>query len=254
MHIKKGNWRIDTKSLINIEWTGILPKLIIHERYENLIKWILRILTFIGIAISFITLDYITGIISSLLLFAFEQFLEKAVFEYTLFYIQPLPDFDIEYERWLTTGYFIMQDKSYLSKGYLNHIGPAYNDKEYAEKFFNYLRSWNDNLDEDQLNNINISIIIEDEQHYTMYFYPNQNKEEIENYFTKYKKKLALEKYGKRQQELIMQVIFYHKNLEQGSFFKSFIRDLEINPNFFFAPFYIENDNIVMIENQKILK
>lgn len=254
MHIKKGNWKIDTRTLINVEWKGIIPKLIIHEKFEKIITWTLRVLTFIGIATSFLTLPYEVSIIISILLFLIEQFFEKTLFEYTLFYIQPLPNFDIEYERWITTGYFLMQEKKYLLQGHLNYIGPAYNDKNYAEKFFTYIKSWNNNLDEDNQNNINISIILENEKYYTMYFYPNQNKEEINHFFSKYKNSLALEKYGKRQQEMVMQIIFYHKNLEQGLFFKNFISDLKITEEFFFAPFFIEGDNILMIDDLKIKK
>lgn len=254
MHIKKGNWKIDIRTFINLEWHGLFPKLIVHEKFENIIKWTLRILAAVGIATSFITLSYKIGIMVSIILFLIEQFLERTIFEYTLFYIQPIPDFDIEYERWMTTGYFLLHDKKYLAVGHLNHIGPAYDNKEYAHKFFSYIRSWNNNLDHDQANNINISIILEDEKYYTMYFYPNQNKEEINHFFSKYKDELALKKYGKRQQELVLQLIFYHKNLEQGLFFKNFISDLQIMPNFFFAPFFIENENILMIEELRIEK
>lgn len=254
MKFKKGNWKIDSKSLIRLEWNNKIPKLVIHEKYENIVKWILRTLSFIGIITAFLTFSYITGIIITLLIFVIEQFFEKTIFEYSIFYLFPIPDFDIEYEKWLTSGYFIIGDKKLLKQGYQNHFGPAYEDKNYAIKFFSYLREWNYNLDTDFENNICISLIIENETKYSTYFYPNSNRKQLEDYFMNYKEKMALKKYGKRQQEMIMQMIFWKRNQNQGTFFKEFINDLKDSSEYFFAPFYIENEKPIIIEELKILK
>lgn len=58
MKFKKGDWEINSKSFINIEWRKGMPKLIVHEKYESAVKWTLRILTVIGIATSAITLEW----------------------------------------------------------------------------------------------------------------------------------------------------------------------------------------------------
>lgn len=254
MKFRKGNWKIDSKSLIRLEWNKYIPKLIVHEKYEKIVKWILRIISFIGIATAFLTLSYILGIIVTLLIFIVEQFLENTIFEYSIFYLFPIPDFDIEYDNWLTSGYFLINDKNLLNQGYLNHFGPAYADKNYAIKFFNYLRLWNDNQNSDLENNICISLIIENDRKYSTYFYPNSNRKELENYFAKYKEEMALKKYGKVQQEMTMQMIFWKINQNQGEFFKNFTNDLHINSEYYFAPFYIENEKPKIIEELKILK
>jgi len=254
MKFRKGNWKIDSKSLIRIEWNKYFPKLIIHEKFENIVKWTLRILSFIGIATAFLTLPYEIGILTTLIIFITEQFLEKTIFEYSVFYLFPIPDFDIDYDNWLASGYFLICDKKLLNQGYLNHFGPAYEDKSYAIKFFNYLRLWNNDKISDLENNICVSLIIENNEKYSTYFYPNSNKKELENYFTKYKKEMALKKYGKVQQEMTMQMIFWKRNQNQGTFFKEFIKDLKINPEYFFVPFYIENKQPIIIEELKILK
>ena len=254
MKFRKGNWKIDSKSLIRLEWNKYIPKLIVHEKYEKIVKWLLRIISFVGIATAFLTLSYILGIIVTLLIFIVEQFLEKTIFEYSIFYLFPIPDFDIEYDNWLTSGYFLINDKNLLNQGYLNHFGPAYADKNYAIKFFNYLRLWNDNQNSDLENNICISLIIENDRKYSTYFYPNSNRKELENYFAKYKEEMALKKYGKVQQEMTMQMIFWKINQNQGEFFKTFINDLHINSEYYFVPFYIENEKPIIIEELKILK
>ena len=254
MKFRKGNWKIDSKTLIRLEWNKCVPKLIIHEKYEKIVKWTLRILSFIGITTAFLTLPYLIGILLTFVIFFVEQFLEKTIFEYSVFYLFPIPDFDIEYDNWLTSGYLLINDKKLLNQGYLNHFGPAYENKTYAIKFFNYLRLWNNSENTDLENNICISLIIENDQKYSTYFYPNSNRKELRQYFAKYKKKMALEKYGKEQQEMIMQMIFWKPNQTQGTFFKQFISDLKINSEYFFAPFYIENEQPKMVEELKILK
>ena len=66
---------------------------------------------------------------------------------------------------------------------------------------------------------------------------------------------MALEKYGKNQQEMVMQTMFWKKNISKGSFFYQFIDDLKISNEFYFAPSYLNaNRQPVLIEELKILK
>lgn len=256
MKIRKGNWKISLNSLFRFEFRGIIPKITFHEKFEKKIKWILRILTIIGIGTAFLTLSYLAGIIVTLSLFLIEQILERIVFEYTVIYLPDFPDFEIEYEQWLTTGYFLFneEERYRLLEDGLVYMGPAYDTSDYAAKFFSYIRSWNDNGDEDFDNRICISIIIENARQYSMYFYPRYNQELLNNYFKRYKDELALRKFGKQQQELVMSFIFWHRNLNQGEFFKKFCEDYIIKQEFYFVPFYIEGDEIKMIENLKVKK
>lgn len=256
MKIRKGNWKIDLRSFIRLDTTGKIPKLFIHEKFEVYVKWILRILSFIGIATAFITLDYVTGIIVTLVIFIVEQILERTIFEYTVFFIPKFPDFEIEYDKWLSTGYYVLQaeDRHLLLDGLYSFMGPLYEDKDYAEKFFTFIKSWNNYAPIDGDNSINISIIIEENSRYTMYFYPNYSQRILDQYFSKYRHRLALEKYGKQQQEFVMQFIFWHRNLTQGDFFHRFIEDYEITGVFYFVPFYLEDGEPKKLDHLKIEK
>lgn len=256
MKIKVGKWKVDTSTFIRMEWKKPFPKLVLHEKYEKGVKWILRILTLIGIATSILTLSPIYSLLLSIVLVLIEQFLERTIFEYSVFYISPLPDFDIDYSQWVTSGYLLLngENRKLLTKGYHNYFGPAYKDKNYAIKFFNYLRSWNDNQPIDSGNNICVSIIIENDEKYSVYLYPNTREEELDKYFSKYKEDMALKKYGKKQQELVMQTLFWKRNINQGNFFKQFIDDLKTSNEYYFAPFYVDKDNSIIIEELKILK
>jgi hypothetical protein len=256
MKIRKGNWRISIRSLIRIEVNNYIPKIIIHEKFENKVKWILRILLVIGIATSFFTFDYSTGIVITIFIFIVEQFLERAIFEYSIFFVPNFPDFKIEYEQWLSTGYYVLnaEERYHLLDGLYSYMGPLYKDKEYAENFFNFIKSWNNGEDKDLNNLINISIIHENQNKYTMYLYPNYSQEKLNNYFSKYKEALALKKFGKKQQELVFQFIFWHNNLNKGDFFYRFIEDFQISKTFYFAPFYFEDNQLKTIEKLRIEK
>lgn len=89
MKFKVGNWKIDSNSLVRLQWGKYYPKLIVHEKYETPVKWILRILAIIGIATSFLTLPYWGGIIMTLFLLGIEQLFERTLFEYSIMILQP---------------------------------------------------------------------------------------------------------------------------------------------------------------------
>lgn len=255
MKFRVGNWKVDSKSLVRLQWKKFYPKLIIHEKFEKPVKWVLRILTVIGIAASFLTLPYWSGIIMTFVLFGIQQLLEKTLFEYSVMILQPFPDFEIEYDQWLTNGYLLLNPEIKNHDGYLNYFGPAYADKDYAIKFFNYIRSWNQDNDKDEENNICISFIIENDVSYSTYLYANPNRKWLNPMFSNFQKSMRLEKYGKQQQSMVMQMVFW-KNLKmkQGMFFHQFRNQQKNNQPFYFVPFYMDNGNPIPVERLRVWK
>ena len=65
-----GRIRIDKKK----------KRIILHEKYEKAVKYILRALTFIGIVSSVLTLPVYLSLILSIILVAIEQILERTGF------------------------------------------------------------------------------------------------------------------------------------------------------------------------------
>lgn len=253
MKIKIGDWKVDSRTLIRVEWRKYYPKLVIHEKFEKYVKWILRILTFVGILTSFLVLPYVAGIIVTLSLFVIEQFFERTLFEYSVMILQPFPEFEVDYNQWLTNGYFLLNPEVQDHDGYYNYFGPAYADKDYAIKFFSYIRSWNQDEDIDDENNICISFILEEDNTYSTFLYANTERKWLKRMFTDYEKAMQVEKYGKAQQSMIVQMIYW-KNLKivEGMFFTKFLAQQKNDDKFYFAPFYIDNDNLVLIDELKV--
>lgn len=202
--MKKQKFKPSRKSLISIRWKKFLPRLIIHEKYEKFIKWALRVLTLIGIISSVITLYWYFSLIVAIALVLIEQFFERSIFQYTTIYVQPLPDFEYKPEEWTSMifGYPVNENDNSPKI-----IGCGFKTEGYAKKFFNLIEQWNYNNLIDKNNNICISFIVENEKEYSTYLYSNLERKTIGKFFKFTKKTSRLEKYGKEQQELIVNFI-----------------------------------------------
>ena len=74
---------IDSRTLIRFEWKKFYPALIVHEKYENIVKWILRSIAFVGIALSVVSIPiWFISLGIALLILGVEKFFEKIIFEY----------------------------------------------------------------------------------------------------------------------------------------------------------------------------
>lgn len=241
MKIKIGtDLYVNSNTLIRIEWRKWYPALVIHERFEKVVKWILRVTAFVGIATSVISInEWYISLGLSLLIFLLEQFLEKTIIEYTAMVFQPLPDFEVEYGQWKTNGFMIPKERTKID---LAHFGPSYLSEEYAEIFFNYLRSWvNDSSNDDKENSLVVSLVIEPNEKYTTYFYANLGRKRLDYMFKAIENSSKLEKYGKRQQNFIAQLFYWHTlDFKDGYYIKQFLEFQKSNDPFYFTPSVIQ--------------
>jgi hypothetical protein len=207
MKIKiKNKLLVELNSLVRIEFKHLIPSLIIHERFEKYIKWVIRILTVIGIAVSVITIPvWYYSLTLAIAIFGVGQFFERAVFEYSTMVVLPLPDFAIDYSQWKTNGFMLPHVLSDENRCYM---GPSFQDRGYAIKFFNYLKQWNWDRDIDDENIIVVSIVMEPDSKYTTYIYSNPGRKSLDEVFSSEAEKNKLSKYGKKQQKLFTQMIF----------------------------------------------
>ena len=155
----------------------------------------------------------------------------------------------------MTNGYLFPNPQYKQEYNLFNHFGPAYKDKKYAIEFFTYLKSWNQDSENDIDNNICLSFVLEDDKSYTTYLYANPNRKWLDKMFTDYREKTKYDKYGKNQQSMVMQMIYW-KNLKlvDTSLFPKFLEEQKADEKFYFVPFYLDNDKLVAIEELKIAK
>ena len=241
------NIKVDSSTLVRLEWRKFLPVLIVHERFENKVKWILRTVAFIGMATSLITIDkWYFSLGLSILIFLVEQFLEKTIFEYTTFVVQPFPDFTIDYSQWKTNAFMIPMAEN---KEDLCYVGPSYQDKEYAIKFFNYLKSWNSANNVDTDNNIVLSFIIEPNERYSTYLYANTERKNLNEIFKTAAEQSKFDKYGKKQQQFVMQMVYWHTlDFKDGYYIKQFLEFQKPSEKFYLTPSVVPKDEGGQVE------
>ena len=228
-------------SFISLRIINRLPRLVIHEKYENSVKGILRVLTILGIVTSIISIPlWYISLLIALVFFIVEQFFEKAIFQFTSIYVQPLPQFEYDTSEWkgMVFAFPLLPNSVDLIS-----VGCAFKTKEYAESFFKYLKQWNYNQNEDKDNNICLSFIIEDDENYSTYIYPNPFRDIVSKTFKKIADSLKFEKYGKEQQQLVAQFLFcklfpYGENSQLNNF----IKKQDQKKPFILRPFIMHNN------------
>ena len=193
------------RSLVNLRIERGLPRLIVHEKYEKSVKWTLRTLAAIGIVASVIAFPvWYLGLSFAVLMFLIQQFFERAIFQYTSIYVQPLPDFTYNPDEWKGMAFAFPAKPEDTD---LNVVGCAFASLEYAQKFFSLVQAWNSNEAEDRDNNICLSFIVENEKEYSIYLYPNPDRKIVTKFFDQAEEQFKYEKYGKRHQKLIMHMV-----------------------------------------------
>lgn len=255
MKIRLKGLRIDTHFLFRIEWKLPLPKIYFHERFEKPAKWTTRIITAVGIGVSFLALPTLIDFVVALVLLAFEVIVENIVFEYSVIIIQPPPEFKVDESQWITNGYLFPEPEYKEEYNLQIHFGPVYQDEAYAKQFFDYLKSWNLDNCEDKENNICLSFVMEADNSYTTYIYANPDRKWLDAAFNEYREDAKYEKYGKGQQSIVMQMVYW-KTLpnKKGTLFYSFQSVQDANSEFNFCPFYMEEEKPIAIESHIIKK
>jgi hypothetical protein len=244
----KSGWKINTSTLIRFEIRKGIPKLIIHEKFENSIKWILRFIAFVGIATSIITIDkWYFSLLLSIIIFLVEQFFETTTFEFTTFYFSKIPSFNHNSEEWFTNGFLIPVG----SHENIAFWGPTFKTKEYAIQVFDYfIDCIGSNQDVDD--KIKITLIIDEKFYYTLIsYYPDEKK--LIAGFNEMENELKYEKKGKIQQKFLGVYLYSKRNLKSENL-QYLLNYLNDNPNYIFLPSILENNKPVFLFEHQIKK
>ncbi|MGB2814984.1 MAG: hypothetical protein WBC50_00605 [Dehalococcoidales bacterium] len=248
-------WHNRRKTLITLRWKRGIPRLVIHEKYEKLVKWSLRAVTVMAIvsSIGFMPIWYFE-LVLAIVIVAVEQFIERSVFLYTIFYWQPLPDFKWDIgQEWVSMGF-----ASPVPRGEreLNVVGPVFKIESYAHEFFELLRRWNYDYQEDRENNICLSFVTVNDG-YFVFIYPNLARHTIKETFSEIEEMKKIEKYGKEPQPFVVQFIFCkHFTYASNSMFNKFWQEQPEGQPYWLQPFIQNSDGTcrILFSEKPILK
>ncbi|MCK9569250.1 hypothetical protein M0R72_09955 [Candidatus Pacearchaeota archaeon] len=234
-------------------------RLVLNEKYEKAVKYTLRISTFLGIISSVLTLPIEFSLIISILLVLIEQILEKTIFMFNTLFVQPIPaPEDLKKAEWYANRFGFIQgnvaDKKFL-------VGLVFKDKEAGKKIFECISAWNNLETWDMEDNIKLSFIIEDDQNYSTYLYPSENRKIMKKFWSKIRKN------GKQHNKLIYMLImckvfpygkdssFYKFKKEYEDFYLFTINGKpQEYKQFTLEGFYIENGKMIPLDNPPIQK
>lgn len=227
-------WIRQRQTLIDIRFDGIIPKITLNEKYENLIKFIIRIFTIAGFIMIFISLPYFMNIILSLILFTFEQILERVLFSFTSLFIHPIPNYDGD--NWLGMGFLYREDDY--------EISILFNEPDNAKDVYSCIKAWNYNNDIDSENNIKLSFVLEEDGlTYTVYIYPNPDRKIAKEAFKEMEHERRLKGDRSEHKPLSLMVVMAKQFDLTGSTFEDFMTVFRKDSEYFLSAWYLINGN-----------
>lgn len=192
-------WNNNRKLKIQLTRNVKIPTIKINEKHEKTIKRIVRTITVIGILISIISFsDWYYSLGVTIVLFIVDQFFEKVLFTYTVMLVQPFPK-KWDGSKWslMAVGYF--EDHYVLAFGF--------DSKVVADDFFDTLLSWNDGKTIND-GDVCLTLVLENSNNYSVHVYPLMQRDFVREGINRIKNEKALEKYGKEQTNLVVQMSF----------------------------------------------
>ena len=144
-----------------------LPRLVVHEKLERAIRWILRGVTTAGILITLVVLPIDAAFGIAALLASVDALLEKTIFYNTSLYVRSHPDFEYDGSKWVAVMLFMTFGERSPSSDKI--VGLVFNAREYAKRFFDLLRSWISGSSEDTSNNIRLTFMTDRAIRYYVY-------------------------------------------------------------------------------------
>jgi hypothetical protein len=200
-------WKVRLSSLVSLCTERGLPRLVVHEKYQRAVKWVLRALALAGIAGSAVSLPPVVSVAVALCLAGVEQFFERAVFEYSTIYAIPPPDFPYRQASWIEMLYMIPTDPRDVDDPAVPSVcGLVFDDWEQAHGVSALVQSWATGPDGSGADNIVLSFVDEDDEGYSVHMYPDLSRRGLDEIFEETRQLQLEEKIGKRQQRLVFYV------------------------------------------------
>ena len=218
-----------------------------HEKNENIVRWVLRALTAIGIGVSVVTFDWYVALTISITLVVLDWFLERTLFYYSTMHVGNMM-LDYDPDQWVGTVVISIGEPSNPRSRKI--FGIWLKTQDYAEKFFELLNSWTCTEDNTQ-GDLKITFIV-DEDTYYVFMYCDPMRESVKKQSENIKKRNELKKYGKEHVQLIMhQVLCKGFSTTNGYALGMFLENNPPGNAYWLAPYitgpdgkHIEADNI----------
>lgn len=171
-------WRNRLHFQISARRKGWRFELVLHESIKPVVSAIKVVLTLVGLFSAFVAFQNVfVSFFFGLLVYAISTAFERAVFTYNSFFVQPLPNFTVEPDKWLGAffGYAETADRS----DQIPIIGWIMSDADYARKVHNLLLTWSYGRFTDEEMTICASVIVDGDD-YVFFCYPSLMRKDVQ--------------------------------------------------------------------------
>lgn len=224
-----------------------VPKIHINDRFERMVKWVIRTATVIGVLSSvFAFSEWYLNLGLALLLLIIGQLLEKAIFVFFTFYIAAIPEYDAS--DWSGMAWVLSVDpnESHFE------VGIIFSSREAAQRIFPVIKHWCKTGDIDNTNLIQISVVVnENSNEYHVYIFQNTEKDPD---YVQWKKKMDDSQPTKEHRSNIMQIMLCKGFKYSSSFFPKFSERYRNGDSFDFVAYIIEGGRPVLLENLGVIR
>lgn len=193
-------WRTGRKWF---DFKGGFPRLYLHEKRERAVRFALRGITAIGIAMSVVSLPWYFALATSIGLVIVDTFLERTLFYYTTLYVGGFME-DYDPDQWAATVIVSLGEPEDPES--LKIVGLAFRTDDYAIKFFNFLHHLNGLSDDNEQRDLRLTFLI-DEDLYYVFLYADFERERVSLFRRAVEKANELIKFGKEHFPLQMEMI-----------------------------------------------
>lgn len=215
-----------------------MPRLFLHEKHEKRVRWLIRVLTAVGVALTVVTLPWYFALAISLGLVGAEAFLERTLFYYSSMYIgNMLLDYDPN--EWV--GTVIVSIGEPADPRSKKIVGVWLRTEAFAQRFFEVLQSWT-GTDDCTQGDLQLTFIVDEDQ-YFVFLYCDPMRASFKQMADKLSEEMRLEKYGKEHFPLAMfQILCKGFDTSKGFALGMFLDTNPPGKAFLLAPYVTGND------------
>lgn len=219
-------------------------KIVVSAKYKSIIKFIKYILAILGLSAAFFTFQSVFfAFLFSLVLFFVGLLLEKSLFSHYSMYITPLPNFEIEAEKWIGTsfGYAITENMDKIPL-----VEWVFSDEEYARRMHSLILAWACGEYRDKEKNVCLSVIINEDSDYTFYCYPNPDRKYAKHFRSEVESEIKKNKATRDDLHKELSVLFIlgrNFDITEYSFLPEFKRKYKSGSPFLFRIMYNNDES-----------
>lgn len=164
-------------------------RVVIPERYQKVATYIKYFFTIAGLLSGLIAFSSVLiGFGFGVLIFAVSSLLELIAFRHSYLFIHPLPNFDLDNEKWVGCGFGYAGPLN--SGDQIPLVSMMVTDLEYAKKLTSLFLAWTGGNYHDKDKNIQVTVVVTKPEEYVFFFYPNPKRPIANRFFQSARDKL----------------------------------------------------------------